>query len=289
MEINTGNGCGNATYNAGIANFRVYDNYDLNAGGAYPEANTFGLSAPFAQAKQPGSSVYTSIPMSRVAWYNNLLKGVVNDNEYVGIGIEVGARDMQIYNNTVMSQWPTAGYAFGGTVGGSMQDNYACIVIPSRAKTAYIGDSNGKTTTSYLRNRIDGNCLPGLQSLSVSLGPIRNTGGVLTGTATVETVEFGMQGAVFAVDGRYVSAVMGPGPYSLKYGAAGLSSGLHTFTVTVVDAVGLLAVSGQQSVITSGGVGPKGPIAPNVDPAKQDFDVAGNADDPIHAGSKGQN
>ena len=33
MEINTGNGCGNATYNAGIANFQVYDNYDLNAGG----------------------------------------------------------------------------------------------------------------------------------------------------------------------------------------------------------------------------------------------------------------
>jgi hypothetical protein len=29
---------------------------------------------------------------------------------------------MQIYNNTVMSQWPTAGYSFGGTVGGSMQD-----------------------------------------------------------------------------------------------------------------------------------------------------------------------
>ncbi len=52
--------------------------------------------------------------MGRVVWYNNLFKGVVNNNEYVGIGIEVGARDMKIYNNTVMSQWPTAGYAFGG-------------------------------------------------------------------------------------------------------------------------------------------------------------------------------
>jgi hypothetical protein len=97
MEINTGNGCGNATYNAGIDNFQVYDNYDLNAGGPYPEANTFGLSAPFAQAKQPGSGVYTSIPMGEVVWYNNLLKGVVNNNQYVGIGIEVGARDLKIY------------------------------------------------------------------------------------------------------------------------------------------------------------------------------------------------
>jgi len=42
----------------------------------YPEANTFGLSAPFAQAKQPGSSVYTSISMRGAVWYNNLLKGV---------------------------------------------------------------------------------------------------------------------------------------------------------------------------------------------------------------------
>ena len=39
MEINTGNGCGNATYNAGIANFQVYDNYDLNAGGPQPAAS----------------------------------------------------------------------------------------------------------------------------------------------------------------------------------------------------------------------------------------------------------
>jgi hypothetical protein len=46
MEINTGNGCGNLTYNAGMANFLVYDNYDLNAGGPYPEAGTFGFSAP---------------------------------------------------------------------------------------------------------------------------------------------------------------------------------------------------------------------------------------------------
>ena len=213
MEINTGNGCGNPTYNAGIDNFQVYDNYDVNAGGPYPEANTFGLSAPFAQAKQPGSSVYTSIPMSGVVWYNNLLKGVFNNNEYVGIGIEVGARDMKIYNNTVMSQWPTAGYAFGGTVGGSMQDNYACLMTPSRAQTAYFGDSNGKSTTAYLRNRIDGNCAQGLRSMAISLGPVTNTVGVLTATATVETVEFGTQAVLFAVDGRYVSAVVGAGPY----------------------------------------------------------------------------
>jgi hypothetical protein len=174
--------------------------------------------------------------MSMVAWFNNLLKGVVNSNEYVGIG----------------------------------------------AKSAYFDDSNGKTTTAYLRNRIGGNCAPGLQSPAISLGPVTNTGGVLTATATVETVEFGTQAVVFSVDGRYVSAVMGPEPYTLNYGAAGLASGSHTVTATVVDAVGLLAVSSKQSVSTSGGVGPAGPISPNVDSAKQDFDIAGNADDPIN-------
>jgi hypothetical protein len=56
----------------------------------------------------------------------------------------------------------------------------------------------------------------------------------------------------------------------------------HTVTATVVDAVGILAVSGKQSVSTTGKVGPSGPIPPNVDPARQDFDIAGNASDPIN-------
>jgi hypothetical protein len=43
-----------------------------------------------------------------------------------------------------------------------------------------------------------------------------------------------------------------------------------------------LAVSGKQSISTSSGVGPAGPVSPNVDPAKQDFEIAGNADDPIN-------
>ena len=163
-----------------------------------------------------------------------------------------------------------------------MQDNYACLITPSRAQTAYFGDSNGKSTTAYLRNRVDGDCVQGLRSMAVSLGPVTNTSGILTATASVETVEFGTQGVVFAVDGRYVSAVVGAGPYTLNYGAAGLASGLHTVTATAVDAVGLLAVSGTQSVSTSSGVGPGGPIGPNVDPGKQDFDIAGNADDPIN-------
>jgi hypothetical protein len=91
---------------------------------------------------------------------------------------------------------------------------------------------------------------------------VTNTGGVLTATATLDTVEFGTQGVVFAVDGRYVSAVMGSGPYTLNYGAAGLASGSHTVTATVVDAVGLLVVSGKQGVSTSGRVGPGGPVSP---------------------------
>lgn len=282
MEINSGGGCGHPDFNAGIANFKVYDNYDLNAGGSHPETNTFGLSAPFSQASQPGGQGLASIPMSGVVWYNNLFKGVVNNNEHVGIGIEVGARDMKIYNNTIMSQWILAGYSFGGTEGGYMQDNYACLITPSWAKNAFFQDSNGKTTTLYLRNRTAGACPPGLPSLAVSLGPVSNSGGTLTATAIVNTVEFGMQGVVFAIDGHYVSAVMGSGPYKLNYGAASLSSGSHTVTATVVDAVGVLATSGKQNVTVNSGAGPSGPIAPDVDPAKQDFDIAGNADDPIN-------
>jgi hypothetical protein len=50
----------------------------------------------------------------------------------------------------------------------------------------------------------------------------------------------------------------------------------------VVDAVGVLALSGRQNVSTSAGVGPAGPIVPNVNPSSQDFDIAGNANDPIN-------
>jgi len=162
-----------------------------------------------------------------------------------------------------------------------MQDNYACLMTPSQARTAYLRDSHGKSTTAYLRNRIDGNCAQGLRSLAISLGTVIDTSGVLT-TATVETVEFGTQAVLFAVDGRYVSAVMGAGRYILHNGTAALSSGSHTVTATVVDAVGVLAVSGKQSVAISSGVGPAGPVSPNVDPAKQDFEVAGNVGDPIN-------
>ncbi len=240
LEINTGSGCGNPMYNAGIANFQIYDNYDHNAGGAHPAANTFGFSAPFALAIQPGSTVDTPIPMSGVAWYNNLLKGVVNNNQYVGIGLEVGAENMNVYHNTVMAQWPTAGYGFGGTAGGFMQDNYGCILAPSHAGNTYFGDANGKTTVTYRRNRNAGICPPGLASLSISLGAVTNTSGRLTATATVTTVEYGIQGVVFSLDGHYVSAVMGPGPYTLNYGAAALPTGSHSVTATVVDAVGVL-------------------------------------------------
>jgi hypothetical protein len=283
MEINTGNGCGNATYNAGIANYQVYDNFDQNAGGPFPYALTFGLSSPMATAIQPGQTTPTVIPMSGVAWYNNLLKGVRNTQQYTGIGIEVGAEDMNIYNNTVMGQWGNAGYGFVGTAGGYVQDNYGCMIItPSGPSNTAFADANGRTTVTYQRNRNAGSCPPGLASLAVSLGAVTNASGTLTATATVTTVEYGMQGVVFAIDGHYVSAVMGGGPYVLKYGAAGLSSGSHAVTATVVDAVGVLALSGKQSVSTTAGVGPTGPIGPNVNPSSQDFDIAGNANDPIN-------
>jgi hypothetical protein len=50
----------------------------------------------------------------------------------------------------------------------------------------------------------------------------------------------------------------------------------------VVDAVGVLAVGGGQSVFTTRGAGPAGPLAPNVDPGQQKFDIAGDAADPIN-------
>jgi hypothetical protein len=75
---------------------------------------------------------------------------------------------------------------------------------------------------------------------------------------------------------------MGPGPYTLNYGAAALPTGAHSVTATVVDAVGVLAASGGRTVFTTRGAGPAGPLAPNVDPVRQDFDIAGNAPDPIN-------
>jgi Pectate lyase superfamily protein/Bacterial Ig-like domain (group 2)/Bacterial Ig domain len=277
LEINTGSGCGNATYNPGMSSLQVYANYDVNAGGPFPETNTFGFSMPMATA---GGNV---IPMTNVAWYNNVFKGVVNNTANVGIGMEVGAEHMNIYNNTVMGQWPLSGGAFEGTSGGYMQDNYGCIMTPSQYSNGSFGNENGSTTVTFQGNVTPGACPAGNASLSVSLGTITNTSGTLTGTATVSTVEYGMQGVVFSIDGNYASAAMGSGPYNLNYSAAGLSTGSHTVTATVVDAVGVLAVSNGQPVSTTSGTGPTGgPIAPNVLPSGVIFDIAGNASDPIN-------
>jgi hypothetical protein len=273
FEINGGGGCGNPNYNSGVATFLVYDNFVNNAGGERPEANTFGFSAPL-QLQRVGD----------LAWYNNLFKGVAENTENVGIGMEIGADNMNVYHNTVMSQWPCAGCAFGYSRGGFMQKNYACITTPSRYANASFANEHGPNTTTvtFRENITPGACPAGLRSLAISLGAVSNTSGTLTATATVTTVEYGIQGVVFAIDGHYVSAVMGEGPYNLVFGAAGLTSGSHTVTATVVDAVGVLAESGKQIITTSGKVAPSGPIRPNVDPSSQDFDIAGNANDPIN-------
>jgi hypothetical protein len=191
---------------------------------------------------------------------------------------------MNIHNNTIISQWYCAGRAFGRSTGGYMQNNYACITVPSHYNNAAFMEEHGpKTTTVTIRgNTTAGPCPVGLRSLAVSLGPVTNTSGTLSATANVTTVEYGMQGVVFAIDGHYVSAVMGGGPYKLSYGAAGLPSGAHTVAATVVDAVGLLAESNKQNVLTTSGVGSSGPIGPDVDPSRQDFDIAGNTNDPIN-------
>jgi hypothetical protein len=273
LEINSGTGCGNLPGNAGIATFQVYDNYVVNAGGAHPYSLTFGFSAPFQET-----------PVSGMVWYNNLLKGTSFPWENTGIGMEAGGENMNIHNNTIMSQWYCAGCAFGRSTGGYMQNNYACITVPSHYNNAAFMEEHGpNTTTVTIRgNTAAGPCPVGLRSLAVSLGPVTNTSGTLSATANVTTVEYGMQGVVFAIDGHYVSAVMGGGPYKLSYGAAGLPSGAHTVAATVVDAVGLLAESNKQNVLTTSGVGSSGPIGPDVDPSRQDFDIAGNTNDPIN-------
>jgi hypothetical protein len=273
LEINGGGGCGNPRFNSGIAVFEVHDNFDNNAGGPHPGSNSFGFSAPLPNQ-----------PMGRMVWYGNLFKGVVDNNENVGIGMEVGGERMNIYNNTVMGQWPCAGCAFGGTKGGYMQNNYACIITPSRYTTASFAEEHGanSTTVTFRGNKTPGTCPAGLRSLAISLGAVTNSSGTLRAIATVTTVEYGIQGVVFAIDGRYVSAVMGGGPYELNYGAADLTSGTHSLTATVVDAVGVLALSGKQSVTTTNKVGPSGPMSGNVDPSRQDFEIAGNANDPIN-------
>jgi hypothetical protein len=69
-----------------------------------------------------------------------------------------------------------------------------------------------KTTTVTIRgNTTAGPCPVGLRSPAVSLGPVTNTSGTLSATANVTTIEYGMQGVVFAIDGHYVSAVTGWG------------------------------------------------------------------------------
>ena len=54
---------------------------------------------------------------------------------------------------------------------------------------------------------------------------------------------------------------------------------LTYISATVVDVVGVLTLLRNQSVLTRNGMGPGGPVAQDVDPAKQDFDIAGKADD----------
>jgi hypothetical protein len=280
LQINTGSGCGNTQYNTGIAGFAVYANYDNDAGGPHPYDESYGFSAPFATANS------TVIPMSGVNWYNNVIKGqALNVSTGVGIGIEAGAQNMDIYNNTVMGQWPQAGAGYGGTSGGYIQNNYGCLDQPAVATTPTFADEgNGATTITYQGNVLVGSCAAGNESLSVSLGTVTNSGGVLTATATVSTVEYGLQGVAFAIDGLYVSTVTGTGPsYTLDYSASGLTTGAHTVSATVVDAIGETVVSNSQSVSTSNGTGPTaGPVSPNVAPSAVAFDVAGDASDPIN-------
>ena len=279
LQVNTGSGCGNPQFNSGIAGFAVYSNYDDYAGGPFAYSDSYGFSAPFATANS------VVIPMSGVNWYNNVLKGqALNVSTGVGIGIEAGAQNMNVYNNAVMGQWAEAGAGYGGTSGGFMQNNYACLDQPAVATAPTFADEgNGATTITYQGNVLVGSCASGNESLSVSLGTVTDTGGTLTATATVSTVEYGLQGVVFAIDGLYVSAAVGAGPYNLNFSASGLSTGAHTVSATVVDAVGEAAVSNSQAVSTTNGVGPAaGPISPNVQPSSVVFNVAGNDTDPVN-------
>jgi hypothetical protein len=273
LEINGGGGCGHKEFNAGVKTFEVFRNFDFHAGGRHPGAGTFGFSAPLQ-----------SQPNDRIAWYDNLLVGVSNDAQYTGMGMEIGAENMQVYNNTLLSQWPCAACAFGGSNGGFIRNNYACMLTPTRYPRAAFAEEHGHNSTSVVfeNNNTPDACPKDLRTVSVTLGPVSNASGLVTATALVTTIEPDMQGVVFSIDGTYASVVLGPGPYKLSYGTAALGTGAHRITATAIDAVGQLTVSGERNISTTHGVGPSGPLSPNIDPRNTNFEAAGNTDDPIN-------
>ena len=100
---------------------------------------------------------------------------------------------------------------------------------------------------------------------------------MLTATATLNTVEYGIQGVVFAIDGLYVSSVVGAGPYTLNYSASGLVTGAHTVSATVVDsrsAKPRFQIARRCRRPMAWGR-PRGQSRPNVLPSSVAFDVAG--------------
>jgi hypothetical protein len=149
--------------------------------------------------------------MRGAVWYNNLLKGVVNNNQYVGTGIAMIARDMKIYNDTVMFPWPTAGYAFGGTEGDSMQDKCACLMTPSQVERAYYGDSNEGKYHGLCAQPNRWKLCRGIAIAGSYVGTYKQHWRRLDRHCYSIGSRFGTQVVVSAIDGRYVSAVMGPG------------------------------------------------------------------------------
>ena len=121
MQINTGSGCGNAQYNAGIAGFAVYcELRPVCRRGPVPLQRELWFLGSVCHRERHGD------PDERGELVRQCDQGpgAGHVSTGVGIGIEAGAQNMNVYNNAVMGQWAQAGAGYGGTSGGYMQNNY---------------------------------------------------------------------------------------------------------------------------------------------------------------------
>jgi hypothetical protein len=74
----------------GVAAMTYGPNNFLSNGGFFIGG---GLNRSFCASQTTRKRCLYIPPVSKLLWYNNLLKGVVNNNQYVGIGIKADSRD----------------------------------------------------------------------------------------------------------------------------------------------------------------------------------------------------
>jgi hypothetical protein len=66
-----------------------------------------------------------------------------------GMGIEVGGRPAQVYNNTIKGPWGAAIAVFSGSVGSEVYNNYACNVDNGASAPTISDERNPNPTDTY--------------------------------------------------------------------------------------------------------------------------------------------